>query len=235
MKINDLVKKISSLSHSSNIRIIMTLSTSKISTRFYHYINEEWKGFWVEPIEYSDFRNHVNLLYENRLYNFERRFNKLEVSIDEKGNYKESYSWDNYKEREDKIIAAKYFFQWLNETMMNRIFEYEKENDLLTPNYDEDGDFVDYQSSYEKGVFTFTIKDNSIIHEIELLKGGVNRKSPMILPIYMEKAILEHFNMTNNDLRNEWDSWNKLVINCPHNSIPYDKWSDYVFYSLEDL
>ncbi len=217
-------------------KIILEVRFTKTTVKrhIFYFKNENKFLFDVESKEY-DFYTDLKWGDFDQKINEIERFNKIEFEIFPDGSFEENYSWDSSKEFQDKLERAKYFFQWLNETMMNRIFDYEIENNLLIPNYDEDGDLIDYQSSYDNGIFTFTMNDNSVSHEIELLKDGVSRKLSMTLPNYVEKALLEHFDMTNNDLRNEWDSWNKLVINCPHNSIPYDEWSDYVFYSLEEL
>ena len=178
--------------------------------------------------------DYLHPLFLEKVNDINKRFNRLQVKIFPDGTYKEKYYWDEEKEKEDKLTAAKYFYQWTNDTMMNRIFDYEKENNLLTPNYDEEGDLIDYQESWDNGVFTFTIKDNTISHQIILFKNNIERNLPMPLPQYFKEDLLEHYKITNNELKENWKPWNKLVIKSPHNSIPYDEWEDYVTYSLEE-
>ncbi len=157
----------------------------------------------------------------------------MKIKIQSDGTFTENYYWDSSKELQDKLIAAKYFYQWVNDTMMNRIFEYEKENNLLTPNYDEEGDLIDYKESWHSGIFTFNIVNSKVDYVIELVKDGISRKLPMPLPEYFVNGLLEHYQITNEELTDDWQSWNTLVIKSPHNSIPYDSWEEYVTYSLE--
>jgi hypothetical protein len=55
----------------------------------------------------------------------------------------------------------------------------------------------------------------------------------MPLKDYFIEGILEHHQITNTELSDEWKSWNTLIIKSPHNSIPYDKVNEFVSYILE--
>jgi hypothetical protein len=165
--------------------------------------------------------------------NSNERFNNVEFNIVSKDEFEITYKWNEQKEIKEKKDSANIFFQWTNDTMMNRIFDYEKENDLLTANFDEDGDLIDYQNSWDNGLFEFTINENKVSHKITLSKNEMKRNLPMPLPEYFITGLLEHHLITNKELTDEWKPWNKLVIKSPHNDIPYHKWKDYVEYSLE--
>jgi hypothetical protein len=161
------------------------------------------------------------------------KFNKVTIEITSETGYEIHYEWNKQKELQEKIDSANVFYQWANDTMMNRIFDYEMENNLLTPNYDEDGDLIDYQDSWDKGLFEFSINENKIAHKITLFKDKIERNLPMPLPEYFTTGLLEHYTVTNTELTNEWEPWNTITIKSPNNSIPYNEWKDYVKYSLE--
>ncbi len=185
-------------------------------------------------IKSKELKKVISEKFESKINNPKLRFNKIEVLFREDGSYTENYFWDEEKEKEDKAMAAKYFYQWLNETMMNRIFDYEKENNLLTPFYDEDGSVSEYESSWDEGIFVFNLMNNTVEYTIELIKNGTVRNLSMPLPEYIKDALLEHYEITNKELQDVWLPWNKLVIKSPNNSIPYDEWENFVTYSLEE-
>ncbi|WP_117883430.1 hypothetical protein [Aureibaculum luteum] len=214
-------------------KCVLIFSEQSLNRNIYYLLSEEFIRLDVKPKEYKFFTNYNRELYLENLNDKSKRFNKLELIIFPDGHYKENYFWDEKKEIADKLMAAEFFYQWTNDTLMNRIFEYEKDNELLKPNYDENGDLIDYQESWDRGLFLFIINNNIISHKITLYKNSIERDLPMPLPPYFIKGLLEHQLVTNTELTNEWKPWNRLLINSPHNSIPYDKWQEYVEYSLE--
>ncbi|MDX8553262.1 hypothetical protein MK851_06420 [Tenacibaculum sp. 1B UA] len=233
----DFIDEVSSLLPITNwkkILINIYISKSKLSLKIkYSNENNQSEDLVVSSRYFKEFKKELYNLYLKNIESKKERFNKLQYLVVPEGNFEENYYWDETKEKEDKLTAAKYFYQWVNETMMNRIFEYEKENKLLTPNYDEEGDLIDYKDSWDSGIFTFKVVDKKIDYTIELIKGLVSRILPVLLPEYFINGLLEHHQITNEELKDEWQPWNTLVIKSPHNDIPYDSWEEYVTYSLE--
>lgn len=199
---------------------------------FYKNENDDYQEIIMSTRE---LRTYIKTIVDrfHTLKDSEEKFNKVFVLIQRNSEIDITYKYDIEKIKSEKLNSSLVFYQWVNETMMNRIFDYEKENNLMTPNYDEDGDLIDYQSSWDKGVFTFEVINNKIDYSIELTKDNEKRKLPMSLPEYFVNGLLEHYQITNEELKEEWNPWNKLIIHSPHNSIPYDRWEEYVFYSLE--
>jgi hypothetical protein len=174
----------------------------------------------------------ISKYFENTI-NTEERFNKFLIEIDNNKNFSENHFWDKSKERDDLLAGAEIFFQWANDRMMSMIFEFEQENNLLPTQYDND-DKLEYLSSWDSGVFTFHINNkNELEYKIVLTKDGVERVLEMPLKDYFIEGILEHHQITNTELSDEWKPWNTLIIKSPHNSIPYDKVDEFVSYILE--
>ncbi|MFL1894056.1 hypothetical protein ACJRPK_00035 [Aquimarina sp. 2-A2] len=215
-------------------KCVLIFSEGKLNRNIYYLLDKEYLRLDVKPKEYRFFTNYNRELYLNKLENINDRFNKLEVIIFPDGTYKEKYWWDDGKEKQDKLNSANVFYQWLNETMMNRIFDYEKEQGLLTPVLDDDGEFDYYESSWDKGEFEFKISQNKVIYNITLIKNNIYRISEMPLPDYIENALIEHHQITNQELTEEWKPWNTLLIKSPHNDIPYNDWKTYVTYTLDN-
>lgn len=214
-------------------KCVLIFSEGKLNRNIYYLLDKEYVRLDLKPKEYRFFTNYNRELYLDKLDNINERFNKLEVLIFPDGTYKEKYWWDDKKENQDKLNSANVFYQWLNETMMNRIYEFEKEHNLLTPVYDDDGEFDYHASSWDYGEFEFKIHQNKLIHNITLTKDGNSRMLKMSLPEYVVKGVLEHHEITNKELTKEWKPWDTLLIKSPHNDIPYKNWEDYVTYSLE--
>ncbi|RZS98984.1 hypothetical protein [Aquimarina brevivitae] len=214
--------------------IFKTEYTSNGSSRPKIIIESEGKEEFFGGFEIFDLADLVNEKYKSVISDSLKRFNRVEIKLFPDGNQIEKFWWDDKKEIENKLNSANVFYQWINETMMNRIFDYERDNNLLNPVYDEDGDFDYHESSWDNGVFEFKILSDQINHLITLIKDGNSRILNMPLPEYIEKAILEHHEITNNELKKEWDPWNILIIKSPHNDIPYSDWKQYVTYKLDD-
>ncbi|MFS1520891.1 hypothetical protein BWK63_13565 [Flavobacterium covae] len=158
------------------------------------------------------------------------KFNKAKIEIYPDGKFLEHYWWDSGLQKQNLLSYAQVFFQWANDRMMSMIFEYEKDNNLLPTQYDNDGD-LEYLSSWDGGVFTFYInKNNELEYKIVLIKDGVERVSEMPLKDYFIEGVLEHHKITNTELLDVWKPWNTLIIRSPHTGIPYDKVDEYVEY-----
>ncbi|TDT46997.1 hypothetical protein CLV90_1064 [Maribacter spongiicola] len=198
------------------------------------YLSESGK-YETLPISLRLLRPHLKEIIDRftDTKNTDTQFNQVVLSIDKDFNLKTDYLFNQEFIQVQKINNSKVFYQWLNETMMNRIFEFEKENNLLKPVYDDHGEFDYYESSYDNGVFSFLIKENKVSHNLELIKNGASRDLNMPLPDYVNNGILEHHQITNTELKKEWKPWNKLTIKSPHNDIPFDKCREYVKYSME--
>ncbi|CAM1356522.1 hypothetical protein [Tenacibaculum ascidiaceicola] len=199
---------------------------------FYKYSSDEYKEIIVSTRELRTNIEGIVSKY-HVLKNSKEKFNKVFILINKNCQIDITYKYDLEKLRVEKLNNSLVFYQWANETLMNRIFDYEKEHNLLKPIYDEDDDLVDYENSWDSGVFTFKIVNNKLDYNIELIKDGISRNLPMPLPEYFIKGLLEHYKITNEELKEEWQPWNTLVIKSPNNDIPYNSWEEYVTYSLE--
>ena len=179
-------------------------------------------------------------IYERQVYELfnikidtKDQFNIVVYKIKNDGLYSSLYKLESEKVNENLLDYAEVFYQWTNDRMMSMIFEYEKDNNLVPTQYDADGD-LEYLSSWDSGVFTFHVNGkNELEYKIVLIKDGKERILQMPLKDYFIEGILEHHQITNTELSDEWKSWNTLVIKSPHNSIPYDKVDEFVSYILE--
>lgn len=176
----------------------------------------------------------IRLQYEELLDHNINRFNNLELKIFPNKTYKINYIWDEDKEYQDKINAAKIFYHWVNELMIHRIFDYEKENNLLKTRYDDDDGDMEFLSSWDKGIFTFQFLNGVLIYEIELYKERQSRILEMPLHQSYQEALWNHYKVTNEELK-EWKPWNTLVIKSPNGEIPFGKENDFVIYSLNTI
>ncbi|TCP24808.1 hypothetical protein EV195_105239 [Tenacibaculum skagerrakense] len=218
-----------------SIKVVFDVNDGSIGYETIQYItpDNEIQEHWIPFKKIKEVIDFIRESYNSKK-NTNEKFNKVEVSLILNENSTVRYYLDEAEELKNKINTENVFFQWLNDNMMNRIFDFEKGNNLLTPNYDEDGDFIDFQSSWDQGIFTFNIVNKEVFHKIQLFKNEESRLLSMPLPDYLVNGILEHHYVTNNELTEVWEPWNTLVIKSPHNSIPYDDWKKYVTYSLED-
>ncbi len=175
-------------------------------------------------------KNELIEKYETSISDIETRFNNFEIEIFLDGNYKERYWWDNAKEYDAKLTRAKYFYHYINEIFIERIFDYEYEHNLLPTRLDDDGE-LEYLSSWDEGIFTFIIIARTVEIKIELVKDGKIRLFDSSYFVGLQEIILEHYTLTNEELK-EWLPWNKLVIKSPHKEITSDMVEDHVSYSI---
>ncbi|MFH6989229.1 hypothetical protein ACHRVW_15925 [Flavobacterium collinsii] len=230
--INELIEATKNYISSNHVTVLIKLNKEKVSTQFYEIVNEEKISFRPRPKEYRLFSDEIYELYIS-LFQTKNKFNSVIIDIDLNGTYSEKYFWNSDQEKQDLLDGAEVFFQWVNERMMSMIFEYEKDNNLLPTQLDDDGD-LEYLSSWDSGVFTFHINEtNELEHKIVLTKDGVNRRLEMPLEDYFIEGILQHHQVTNTELSDKWKPWNKLIIKSPHNSIPYNKVDEFVSYTFE--
>ncbi|MCH4830026.1 hypothetical protein [Flavobacterium columnare] len=211
--------------------IVIEITQGSIGYKSLFFIDENSKeeDFWIdfEDIKglFDKLREEYNLSKDNK-----NKFNRYELLLNNDGNYSEKYWWDAVEDKKDLLSGAEVFFQWANDRMMSMIFEYEKDNNLLLTQYDNDGD-LEYLSSWDRGVFTFYINENNELeYKIVLIKDGVERVSEMPLKDYFIEGVLEHHKITNTELLDVWKPWNTLIIRSPHTGIPYDKVDEYVEY-----
>jgi len=160
-----------------------------------------------------------------------KRFNWVELFIRKNEDSLIKYTWSDELYVQDKLKSAQVFPQWINERFMAFIYEFEFPNGPTEK--DEDGDPL-YVSTWDRGIFTFHINNGKINSDILLYKREHERHIAIPLPEYFIKAMLEHHEITNTGiLKDKWKPWNKLVIDSPHNSLPYSTMADHVFYSNE--
>lgn len=186
--------------------------------------------FWIRFGEINDLINSIRNKYNSHIDDLNRRFNKYQIELYSDGEVVEKEWWDSEKEKKDLLDGAEVFYQWVNERMMSMIFEYEKDNNFIPTHYDSDGD-LEYLSSWDSGVFTFLINDKrELDHRIELVKDGKKRLLNIPLEEYFVQGILEHHQVTNTELSDEWKPWNTMILKSLHNDIPYDKREEFVTY-----
>ena len=168
--------------------------------------------------------------YFETLIKTEEKFNRFIIEINKDKTYSHRLYWDFKKEKQDWLNTAEVFYQWVNQAMMSMIFEYEKDNALLSVQYDEDGD-LEYLSSWDSGVFTFHVNDKEELkHSVLLTKDGKERELAMPLKDYFIHGILEHHKVTNTDLADVWKPWNTMKLKSLHYDITYDKREEFVRY-----
>jgi len=203
----------------------------------YNFIVEYEKNNVIKESEVSNkpIRNSVRVIAEKfeEFKNSTQKFNKARIEINSDGSYSENYWWNSEKEKQDLLNYAQVFYQWANYRMMSMIFEFEKDNNLLPIQYDND-DELEYLSSWDSGVFTFHINDkDELEYKIILTKDGKERILEMPLKDYFIEGILEHHKITNTELSDEWKPWNTMILKSLHYDIPYDKRNEFVSYILE--
>ncbi len=213
------------------VKFIFTLGGSY--DVFISYLeNNDKKDTSLEGRELFKYEHQVYELFKTKI-DTEEQFNLAIYKIIKDGTYSSLYEWESEKAIENLVDYAKVFHHWANDRMMSMIFEYENDNGLVPTQYDNDGD-LEYLSSWYSGGFTFHINEkNELEYKMLLTKNGIERVLEMPLKDYFIKGILEHHQITNKELSDEWKSWNTLIIKSPHNSIPYDKVGDFVNYMME--
>jgi hypothetical protein len=160
----------------------------------------------------------------------EEKFNRFILELNNDKTYSQKHFWDSEREKQDLLESAEVFYQWVNYRMMSMIFEYEKDNDLVPTEYDDDGD-LEYLSSWDSGIFTFHINDKEELeYKIELTQDGEERILNMPLKDYFVEGILEHYKVTNTELADKWEPWNTMILKSLHYDIPYDKRDEFVRY-----
>lgn len=231
--INQFVLEIKSIINYEHVLMRFMITGNKIDANFFKVENDNEVHFDVDSKVYRMFALLLFNDYKLKLDDLEKRYNVFELEVFSDNQFIEKYHWKDDKEYQDKAKAAKIFYHWINEMMMNRIFDHEKENNLL-PTKLTDEDKLEYLKSWDKGVFTFKIIDQKLKYEIELCKNDSWRTLDIELGIEYTKPIINHYKDTNEVLKKEWQSWNTLVIKSPNNEIAKDSKDDFVIYSFED-
>ncbi|PRB04100.1 hypothetical protein CQ046_07695 [Chryseobacterium sp. MYb7] len=215
----------------AEVVIRITPGSMGYESLFFTDENNNEEDFWI------DFKE-IRILFDRLRESYSKskdtgnKFNRYKFILSSEGTYSEKYWWDAEQDRQDLLKGAEVFFQWANERMMSMIFEFEKDNNLLPTQYDND-DELEYLSSWDSGVFTFHINDKSELeYKIVLTKDGVERVLEMPLKDYFIDGILEHHKITNTILFDEWRPWNTLKIKSPHTGIPYERVDEFVSYIL---
>lgn len=190
----------------------------------------------VDPLirrKYNFILNPFGRLYNETIEEKTKRFNKVELKILPDYSISERFWWDEAKERKDKVNAAEGFHYWLNEHLMQRLISYQEEHSLLKLILNEDGDFDYSTDTWDTGIFSFIIVNGTVQSELLLEKEGLQRVLPMPLIPSTIAALLEHHQITNEELKPEWEPWNKLIIYSANNkSIPDEREGEHVSYSL---
>ena len=163
-------------------------------------------------------------------------FNKAIITIYD-DDYSVVYKMDEEKVIDDKQKSALVFPNFLYEKMRSQIYEYELNNNLLTPIHDDDGKIYDYEESWDSGLFTFILdlKNRTIEHTIELFKDGIKRVIPIKLSDFLIEEIFAHHEITHGALKENWQPWNKIELTAPKNFIPLGKDQEYIKYSIRNF
>ncbi len=194
-----------------------------------YFFNENKKETALDGRELFVYERYIYEVFKNRL-GTDTQFNRVLFRIQNNGLYSSEYRWESDEAKKDLLDYANIFYQWVNGHIMSMIFEYEKDNNLIPLQYDEDGD-LEYLSSWDRGEFIFHINDNEELkHCIELVKDGEKRVLDMPLKDYFIQSVLEHHKQTHNELADEWKPWNTMILKSLHNDIPYDKREEFVTY-----
>ena len=231
---NEIIEKLKDKNW-KKINIIFNINEGAIGYDKIEYVNDDdiKSSFWIKFGEIDDLINSISDDYDKNLNDLSKRFNKYQIEIYFNGEILEKKWWNSEKEKQDLLDYAEVFYQWVNERMMSMIFEYEKDNNLVPTQFDEDGD-LEYLSSWDSGVFTFHInKENTLEYKISLIKDGKERVLDMPLKDYFIEGILEHYRITNTELSEEWKHWNTMVLKSLHYDIPYDKREEFVSYIMQ--
>ena len=215
--------------------IIIIFDVSQGSVGFsIKYLDEELNThkLKIKGKELGFYLQQLHLLFLDKNKDESTRFNKLRISIKSDKKYLEKYYWDDDKEKQDKLMSAKYFPFFVVDRIRLLISEFEKNKGVL-PFIMDDNNEKEYLSSWDNGIFIFIVKGNTLEYEIYAVKDEVKRFIDMTLPEHLIEAFISHHKMTNFDLTEEWQPWNKLVINTPHKGISHIDEKDYIQYSLE--
>ncbi|CAM1356526.1 hypothetical protein [Tenacibaculum ascidiaceicola] len=201
------------------------------SSMIYKNVDKQEKivldSFDVSPILRGIFQDYIKGIKK-------RDFNKVIITIT-KEDYSVEYEMEEEKVIEEKQSSALLFSNYLYERMRSQIFEYEQANNLLIPTYNEDGEFLEYKDTWDKGIFTFIVnsKTEEIKYTIELFKNGIKRLVPIELNKDYKESILYHHKLTHNELKKYWEPWNKIILKAPGDFIPLGKEQEYIEYSQE--
>jgi len=195
----------------------------------YYSCNDGRKETTLDGRELFAYERSIYEIFKDRIETGDQ-FNVAIFEIQNNGDYLSTYKWENDKAKQDLLDYAEVFYQWVNYRMMSMIFEYEKDNDLVPTEYDDDGD-LEYLSSWDSGIFTFHINDKEELeYKIELTQDGEERILNMPLKDYFVEGILEHYKVTNTELADKWEPWNTMILKSLHYDIPYDKRDEFVRY-----
>ncbi len=163
----------------------------------------------------------------------ERHFNEVLIRI-VKDDFSVEYRVNEERIKKSKQESALIFSNYLYERMRSQILEYEINNSLLTPIFNDRFEVYDYKVSWDSGLFTFIVdeKTKKIYHEIELYFEGEKRIVPLELEEYYKESIWYHYELTHGELKEFWEPWNKMVVTAPKNFIPLGRDKEYIKYSL---
>ncbi|UPZ14846.1 hypothetical protein [Flavobacterium humidisoli] len=231
MNYNEIVQELSDKNW-KKINIILSINEGTIGYDKIEYVDYKDTAvfFWVRFVAIGDLIESIRNKYNSNVNHLSKKFNKYQIEIYPNGEVREKEWWDLEKEKKDLLDGAEVFYQWVNERMMSMIFEYEKDDNLVPTQYDDDGD-LEYLSSWDRGLFTFYINEKEELeYKIALTKDGIERLLDMPLKDYFIKEILDHHKITNEKLVTEWQSWNTMELKSLNYDIPYDKREEFVRY-----
>ncbi|PAM95286.1 hypothetical protein B4N84_08410 [Flavobacterium sp. IR1] len=212
------------------VKFIFTLGGSYDTYTFYFEDDNKREGT-LDGRELYIYEREVFKIFNTRLSSKDQ-FNVVTFKIKNDGTYSTSYVWENEKAKKNLLDSAEVFYQWVNDRMMSMIFEYEKDNNLVPTQLDSDGD-LEYLSSWDSGVFTFHINENNHLeHKVVLKKEGKERFLDLPLKDYFVEGMLDHHEVTNTELSEEWKPWNTMILKSLHYDIPYDKRDEFVTYTF---
>lgn len=179
---NEIVQELSDKNW-KKINIILNINEDAIGYDKIEYIdhNDTAVFFWVRFGIIGDLIESLRNKYNSNVNLLSKRFNKYQIEIYPNGEVTEKQWWDLEKEKKDLLDGAEVFYQWVNECMMSMISEYEKDNDLVPNQYDDDGD-LEYLSSWDSGLFTFYINEKEELkYKIanKIFKEHLNKFKPL--------------------------------------------------------
>lgn len=197
-------------------KFITTISNSGSSQPMILLFDENGNSQRFRANELIDINNLAKTNFFSYKDDIEKRFNKVEFEIYQDNTYKANFYWDDAEVKKQKSQWAFVLPQWVNDRLISLLF---------SAGYGE----ID---SWQKGVFTFQIKDKQLSFEGIIFNKEESTKVHVSLPDYLIEGILEHYEITNEGLlADEWSKWNTIIIRSPHNSLDLNK---DVEYSLEN-
>lgn len=231
--LTQLIAFITEITEYEKVELYIKFSENWSITRFYGEKDKKRDAFGINPALIKVYKDKLSKLYKQKLADESNRFNEVAiVFLDTKEIVKEAYIWDSARDIKEKQERAIRFHLEMHGQLNGIIYNYEFENGLLTFHYEYDHKV--YDTSWFDGKFTFRVKGEQLLSEIILINDKKEERT-LALPLpepFIEK-FLEHYKLTNTELKEFWPPWNQLELNSRLKFVPVEIDGKNVKYSLE--